>query len=79
MSDLEQLKNDIGEIKQALLGNEFNNHKGVVYQVKDIDERVSKLENFEKELSVYLKQAKVLIVLFITALITLILKVFTIK
>ena len=40
MDNLEQLSRDIKEIKQALLGSEFNNFKGMVSQVKEIDDRV---------------------------------------
>jgi len=79
MNDLEQLSKDIKEIKQALLGNEFNNYKGMVSQVKDIDDRVEDLEVFKNEISVYVNQFKVAFVIMFGALITLIFKLFSIK
>lgn len=79
MDNLEQLSQDIKEIKQALLGSEFNNFKGVVYQVKEIDDRVEDLETFKNEMSVYLNQFKVAFVIIFGALITLLFKIFTIK
>ena len=79
MNDLEQLSKDIKEIKQALLGNEFNNYKGMVSQVKEIDDRVEDLEVFKNEISVYVNQFKVAFVIMFGALITLIFKLFSIK
>ena len=79
MDNLDQLSQDIKEIKQALLGSEFNNFKGMVSQVKEIDERVEALELFKNEISVYVNQFKVAFVIIFTALITLIFKIFSIK
>jgi len=79
MDNLEQLSRDIKEIKQALLGSEFNNFKGMVSQVKEIDDRVENLEVFKNEISVYVNQFKVAFVIIFGALITLIFKLFTIK
>ena len=81
MSDnnLEQLSQDIKEIKQALLGSEFNNFKGMVSQVKEIDDRVENLEVFKNEISVYVNQFKVAFVIIFGALITLLFKIFSIK
>jgi hypothetical protein len=79
MDNLEQLSQDIKEIKQALLGSEFNNFKGMVSQVKEIDDRVENLETFKNEMSVYLNQFKVAFVIIFGALITLLFKIFTIK
>jgi len=76
MDNLEQLSQDIKEIKQALLGSEFNNFKGMVSQVKEIDERVEDLETFKNEISVYVNQFKVAFVILFGALITLIFKAF---
>lgn len=76
MDNLEQLSKDIKEIKQALLGNEFNDFKGMVYQVKDIDERVSDLEKFKNEISVYVNQFKIAFVILFGALVTLLFKAF---
>jgi hypothetical protein len=79
MDNLEQLSRDIKEIKQALLGSEFNNFKGMVSQVKEIDDRVENLEVFKNEISVYVNQFKVAFVIIFGALITLIFKLFSIK
>jgi len=68
---------DIKEIKQALLGNALNDYKGLVWKISDIDDRVQSLEEQEGEMQVYIKQAKVLIVAFIAALATLLVKAFT--
>lgn len=76
MDNLDQLSQDIKEIKQALLGSEFNNFKGMVHQVKEIDERVEDLEIFKNEISVYVNQFKVAFVILFGALITLIVKAF---
>jgi hypothetical protein len=76
MDNLEQLSRDIKEIKQALLGSEFNNFKGMVSQVKEIDDRVENLETFKNEISVYVNQFKVAFVILFGALITLLFKAF---
>jgi hypothetical protein len=68
---------DIKEIKQALLGNALNDYKGLVWKISDMDNRVQNLEDQEGEIQVYIKQAKVLIVAFIAALATLLVKAFT--
>lgn len=79
MDNLEQLSRDIKEIKQALLGSEFNNFKGMVSQVKEIDDRVNNLEVFKNEVSVYINQFKVAFVIIFGSLITLIFKLFSIR
>lgn len=71
------MEDDIKAIKEALLGNQY--HKGMVDQVNDNADRLTKLENFEKELSVYLRQLKAIIIILFGAIVTLILKVFTIR
>jgi hypothetical protein len=76
MDNLEQLSKDIKEIKQALLGSEFNNFKGMVSQMKETDERVEKLEIFKNEISVYVNQFKVAFVIIFGTLITLLFKYF---
>lgn len=79
MDNLDQLSQDIKEIKQALLGSEFNNFKGMVSQVKEIDDRVESLEIFKNEISVYVNQFKIAFVIMFGALITLLFKIFSIK
>jgi hypothetical protein len=75
--DGEERASDIKEIKQALIGSALNDYKGLVWKVSDIDDRVQKLEEQESEIQVYIKQAKVLIVAFAAAMVTLIVKAFT--
>ena len=79
MDNLEQLSRDIKEIKQALLGSEFNNFKGMVSQVKEIDDRVENLEVFKNEISVYVNQFKVAFVILFGAIITLLFNIFSIR
>ena len=68
MTDLEQLKKDMVEVKDsmrdvkdALLGTDFNQHNGMVADVEKIKEDVKKLQSFENELSIYIKQVKMFI------------------
>lgn len=75
--DSETRSADIKEIKQALLGNDLNGFRGLVWKISDIDLRVQNLEDDEAELKVYIKQAKVIAVAFTAALITLIFKTFS--
>lgn len=75
--DAESRTSDIKEIKQALIGSPLNDHKGLVWKVNDIDRRVENLEVQESEIQVYIKQAKVLVVAFAAAMVTLIVKAFT--
>lgn len=79
MTDLEQLKSDIKEIKDALLGNEFNQHNGMVADVEKIKEDVKKLQSFENELTIYIKQVKVFIGFLLAVITGLLIKIFTIK
>lgn len=74
---MEEIKNDLKEIKEALLGSQY--HKGMVDKLNDNSDRLTALEAFEKELSVYMRQAKVLIVIIFTAIFGVILKLLTIK
>ena len=79
MNDLEQLKKDISEIKDALLGTEFNQHNGMVADVEKIKEDVKKLQSFENELSIYIKQVKVFIGVLLAVITGLLIKLFSIK
>jgi len=74
--DSENRSNDIKEIKQALLGNDLNGFRGLVWKISDIDTRVIDLEENYAELKVYIKQAKVIAVAFTAALVTLLFKAF---
>lgn len=66
-------------IQNALTGNALNGNKGIVKQINDIDERVEDLETFKGEISVYVNQFKVAFVIIFGALVTLILKLFSLK
>ena len=76
-NDSETRSNDIKEIKQALLGNDLNGFRGLVWKISDIDNRVTDLEDNDSELKVYIKQAKVIAIAFTAALVTLIFKAFS--
>mgnify|MGYP000406163056 CR=1 FL=1 len=43
---IKMLKDDIAEIKTALLGNEYQ-HKGLIERVKDLEEEVYKLKKLK--------------------------------
>jgi len=66
-------------IQNALTGSPLNGNKGIVKQINDIDERVEDLETFKGEISVYVNQFKVAFVIIFGALVTLILKLFSLK
>jgi hypothetical protein len=74
--DSEIRSSDIKEIKQALLGNDLNGFRGLVWKISDIDNRVTDLEDNDNEIKVYIKQAKFVVAAFTAALVTLILKHF---
>lgn len=75
--DSEVRSADIKEIKQALLGNDLNGFRGLVWKISEIDNRVTDLEDNNAELKVYVKQAKVIAIAFTAALITVIFKAFS--
>jgi len=66
-------------IENALTGNFLNGNKGIVKQINDIDDRVEELETFKGEISVYVNQFKVAFVIIFGALVTLLVKIFSIK
>lgn len=74
--DSEIRSSDIKEIKQALLGNDLNGFRGLVWKISDIDNRVTELEDNDNEIKVYIKQAKFVVAAFTAALVTLIFKTF---
>ncbi len=75
--DSEIRSSDIKEIKQALLGNDLNGFRGLVWKISDIDNRVTDLEDNHNEIKVYIRQAKFVIAAFTAALVTLIFKTFS--
>jgi hypothetical protein len=66
-------------IENALTGSAFNGNKGIVKQINDIDDRVEELETFKGEISVYVNQFKVAFVIIFGALVTMLVKIFSIK
>ena len=46
------------EIKTALIGSEFNDKKGIVYILNDIDKRVKLMEKKQEEHDIYVSQGK---------------------
>lgn len=66
-------------IQNALTGSTLNGNRGIVQKIDEIDERVEDLELFKGEISVYVNQFKVAFLVIFGALVTLILKLFTIK
>jgi hypothetical protein len=66
-------------IQSALIGSDFNGHKGVVSQLRDIDNRVEDLEEFKGEVSVYVRQAKFVIGAMVVILIGIFAKLFNLK
>ena len=75
--DSEIRSSDIKEIKQALLGNDLNGFRGLVWKISDIDNRVTDLEDNHSEMKVYISQAKFVVAAFTAALVTLIFKTFS--
>ncbi len=45
-------------IQSALLGNDFNEKKGIVYIINDVDKRVKDIEKKQNEYEIYLNQFK---------------------
>jgi hypothetical protein len=66
-------------IQNALTGSNLNGNKGIVNQLNHIDERVEDLEVFKNEISVYVNQFKVAFVIIFGALVTLIIKLFSVR
>jgi len=64
-------------IENALIGSKQNGHKGIVTDIKEIEERVDDLDDFKKEASVYVRQSKFVIGAIIVALIALLFKAYS--
>ena len=64
-------------IENALIGSKQNGHKGIVTDIKEIEERVDDLDDFKKEASVYVRQSKFVIGAIVLALIALLFKAYT--
>jgi hypothetical protein len=54
---LEEIESTLQEIKTALLGNDFNNKRGYLNKVDNLEERVSSLEKNQLMAKVFLFSA----------------------
>lgn len=77
MEDLAIVGEDIRDIKNAIVGNEFNNGQGMLSKINDIEDRVEDLEVFKNEISVYVKQFKAVILIILGSLATILVKIFS--
>jgi hypothetical protein len=69
----------LASIQNALIGSDFNGHKGVVSSLKEIDNRVEDLEEFKSEVNIYVKQAKFVIGAMVVILLGIFAKLFNLK
>jgi len=69
----------LSNIQNALIGSDFNGHKGVVSSLKDIDNRVEDLEEFKGEVNIYVRQAKFVIGAMVVILLGIFAKLFNLK
>jgi len=66
----------LSNIQNALIGSDFNGHKGVVSSLKEIDNRVEELEEFKGEVNIYVRQAKFVIGAMVVILLGIFAKLF---
>ena len=64
------------DIKTTLVGNHLN-EGGMVREQKRIKEDVEDLQDFKKEVTLYIKQAKYFLGVIIGAIVTIIIKIFS--
>jgi hypothetical protein len=69
----------LSNIQNALIGSDFNGHKGVVSSLKEIDNRVEDLEEFKGEVNIYVRQAKFVIGAMVVILLGIFAKLFNLK
>jgi hypothetical protein len=69
----------LSNIQNALIGSDFNGHKGVVSSLKEIDNRVEELEEFKGEVNIYVRQAKFVIGAMVVILLGIFAKLFNLK
>jgi hypothetical protein len=58
-NQLLQMQNSLTKITDCLLGNEFNKQKGLVSDVNDQEERLSRLEKMEDRAKVFIVAASI--------------------
>lgn len=75
--DLAIVSENIREIKNAIVGNELNNNRGMLFKINEIEDRVEDLELFKNEVSVYVKQFKVVMLIILGSLGTILVKIFS--
>lgn len=75
--DLAIVSENIREIKNAIVGNELNNNRGMLFKINEIEDRVEDLEVFKNEVSVYVKQFKVVMLIILGSLGTILVKIFS--
>lgn len=66
---LDHVADDNRMIKTALIGDEFNQETGLVHRVKNIGEKVEKLEEKDHKNTVYISQLKFVVGIIITIII----------
>lgn len=74
---LDDLANDVRDIKAAIMGSPLNSDEGLANKIKRVERDVNDLEMFKTEVSTYVKQFKYVLGVVFAALITLIIKAFT--
>lgn len=74
---LDDLANDVRDIKTAIMGSPLNSDEGLASKIKRVERDVNDLETFKTEVNTYIKQFKYVLGVVFVALITLIIKAFT--
>lgn len=74
---LDDLANDVRDIKTAIMGSPLSSDEGLASKIKRVERDVNDLETFKTEVSTYIKQFKYVLGVVFVALITLIIKAFT--
>jgi len=73
----ENFDSSLIRIENALIGSVMNGNKGIVTTIDEIDKRVERLEIFESEIGIYVKQSKFIIGAVVVALVALLFKAYT--
>ncbi len=55
---LESNNQTLQRIETALVGDNFNNHKGIVSQLEEVKKDIEKLNSFKSEIMIYFNQIK---------------------
>jgi hypothetical protein len=65
--ELDQLNHNVKDIKDVLLGTEFNQNKGIIHFFEDFEKRLKIVEKKHEEEEIYKKQRLWLITIFGTS------------